>query len=68
MDEDKIKKRIGQIQQRIYDLTDKIDASMSTSEIKKIDKVKSKLYKEKNKLMNKLYPKTETVEEDDGSI
>lgn len=53
--DEKILKRINQIQQRIYDLNDKIDNTISSSEIRKIDKIKSKLYKEKVKLMNKLY-------------
>lgn len=57
MTDDKIKKRINQIQQRIFELADKVDATMSASEIRKIDKIKTKLCKEKNKLMNKLYPR-----------
>jgi ribosome-associated translation inhibitor RaiA len=58
MTDDKISKRINQIQQRIFELADKVDVTMSASEIRKIDKIKSKLCKEKNKLMNKLYPKS----------
>lgn len=58
MTDDKIKKRINQIQQRIFELADKVDATMSASEIRKIDKIKTKLCKEKNKLMNKLYPRS----------
>jgi ribosome-associated translation inhibitor RaiA len=58
MTDDKITKRINQIQQRIFELADKVDVTMSASEIRKIDKIKSKLCKEKNKLMNKLYPKS----------
>lgn len=63
--DDKIQKRINQIQQRIYDLNDKIDNTISASEIKKIDKTKNKLYKEKMKLLNKLYPQTNEDQLDD---
>ena len=58
MTDDKISKRINQIQQRIFELADKVDVTMSASEIRKIDKIKTKLCKEKNKLMNKLYPRS----------
>jgi uncharacterized protein YlxW (UPF0749 family) len=66
--DDKIQKRINQLQQRIYDLNDKIDNTISSSEIKKIDKIKSKLYKEKMKLLNKLYPQEAAGEIDDETI
>lgn len=67
MTDEKIKKRINQIQQRIFELADKVDATMSASEIRKLDKIKTKLCKEKNKLMNKLYPRSveENIENGD---
>lgn len=54
-DREKIQKRIRDIQNRIYDLNDRQDSVMSTSEIKKIEKIKSKLFKEKDKLIKSLY-------------
>lgn len=54
-DREKIQKRIRDIQNRIYDLNDRQDSVISTSEIKKIEKIKSKLFKEKDKLIKSLY-------------
>lgn len=54
-DREKIQKRIRDIQNRIYDLNDRQDSVVSTSEIKKIEKIKSKLFKEKDKLVKSLY-------------
>lgn len=54
-DREKIQKRIRDIQNRIYDLNDRQDSVISTSEIKKIEKIKSKLFKEKDKLVKSLY-------------
>lgn len=51
----KTEKRIKEIQSRIYDLNDRLDSVISTSEIKKIEKAKSKLYKEKDKLIKSLH-------------
>jgi len=51
----KIEKRIKEIQSRIYDLNDRLDSTISPSEIKKIEKCKNKLYKEKDKLVKSLH-------------
>lgn len=51
----KIEKRIKEIQSRIYDLNDRLDSTISVSEIKKIEKTKAKLYKEKDKLIKSLH-------------
>jgi hypothetical protein len=55
MNKEKIQKRIREIQSRIYDLNDRLDSTISNSEIKKIEKIKSKLFKEKDKLIKSLY-------------
>ncbi len=55
MNKEKIQKRIREIQSRIYDLNDRLDSTVSNSEIKKIEKIKSKLFKEKDKLIKSLY-------------
>ena len=54
-DTNKTEKRIKEIQSRIYDLNDRLDSVLSASEIKKIEKAKNKLYKEKNKLIKGLH-------------
>jgi hypothetical protein len=54
MNKEKIEKRIREIQSRIYDLNDRLDSTISNSEIRKIEKIKSKLYKEKDKLIRNL--------------
>lgn len=52
----KIEKRIKEIQSRIYDLNDRLDSpTLSNSEVRKIEKIKTKLYKEKDKLIKSLY-------------
>ena len=54
MNKEKIEKRIKEIQSRIYDLNDRLDSTISNSEIKKIEKIKNKIYKEKDKLIRNL--------------
>lgn len=51
----KTEKRIKEIQSRIYDLNDRLDSTLSNSEVRKIEKIKSKLYKEKDKLIKSLH-------------
>jgi hypothetical protein len=53
---EKTEKRIRQLQQRINELIDKASGEMSPSELNKINKAKNKLFKEKDKLIGKLYP------------
>jgi threonyl-tRNA synthetase len=59
MTPDKILKQIDKISQRIFELNQKVDVTISTSELNKIQKVKKKLLKDKQKLYNKLYPPDE---------
>lgn len=63
-DIDRIQRQIQQIQSRIYELNDKSAGVTSESELRKIKKAKDKLFKEKNKLLAKLYPE-ESYEEID---
>jgi hypothetical protein len=68
---EKIEKRIRQIQQRINELIDKTSGEMSPSELNKINKAKNKLFKEKDKLISKLYPSEqyeEPEQDEDVSI
>ena len=63
-DIDRIQRQIQQIQSRIYELNDKSAGVTSESELRKIKKAKDKLFKEKNKLLAKLYPKQSDEEID----
>jgi hypothetical protein len=63
---EKTEKRIRQLQQRINELVDKASGEMSPSELNKINKAKNKLFKEKDKLISKLYP-SEQYEEPEQS-
>lgn len=65
-DKDKIERKISQINQRIFELNDKIDATITTSEMNKIEKIRKKLVREKTKLFNKLYDvSSEPLNEDE---
>lgn len=63
-DIDRIQRQIQQIQSRIYELNDKSAGVTSESELRKIKKAKDKLFKEKNKLLAKLYPEESDEEID----
>lgn len=63
-DIDRIQRQIQQIQSRIYELNDKSAGVTSESELRKIKKAKDKLFKEKNKLLAKLYPEQSDEEID----
>jgi len=63
-DIDRIQRQIQQIQSRIYELNDKSAGVTSESELRKIKKTKDKLFKEKNKLLAKLYPEESDEEID----
>ena len=63
-DIDRIQRQIQQIQSRIYELNDKSSGVTSESELRKIKKTKDKLFKEKNKLLAKLYPEESNEEID----
>lgn len=56
---DRIEHKINQLTVRIYEQNDKINDSISTSELNKINKIIKKLTKEKQKLYDKLYNKNE---------
>lgn len=63
-DIDRIQRQIQQIQSRIYELNDKSAGVTSESELRKIKKAKDRLFKEKNKLLAKLYPEESDEEID----
>lgn len=60
---DKIQNRLYDIADRISILNNRIDAEIKPSEISKLEKSKNKLLKEKRKLINKLYPPDESDDE-----
>lgn len=56
MNSDRILHQIDILASRIFELNEKIDATISPSELNKIQKRKKKLMREKQKLYDKLYP------------
>jgi len=54
VNEERIIHQIRQINSRIYELKERRDATIVTSELNKIDKTMRKLYKQKDKLDRKL--------------
>jgi threonyl-tRNA synthetase len=59
MNNERIIRQIDKITQRIFELNQKVDVTISTSELNKIQKLKKKLAREKQKLYDKLYPPQE---------
>lgn len=51
---DRLNKRVHELKNKIYNLNLREEAEISESEIRKIQKVKSKLLKECNKVMKKI--------------
>lgn len=47
-------KQINEITVRIHEVNDRIDGTINTSEINKLEKTKKKLVKKRNKLYDKL--------------
>lgn len=54
INEERIYHQIRQINSRIYELNERREATIVTSELNKIDKAKKKLFRQKDKLMRKL--------------